>query len=58
MSHPAEGPLPHDPGDAQPPNEPAPDGAWLEARIPAVFVAVLATWVLIAAWKALRHLMG
>jgi hypothetical protein len=50
--------LPHDPGDAQPPNEPAPDGAWLEARIPAVFVAVLATWVLIAAWKALRHLMG
>ena len=46
MSHPAEGRLPHDPGEA-----------WLEARIPAVFAAVLATWVLIAAWKVLRQLM-
>jgi len=28
---------------------------WLEARIRAVFIAVLATQVLIAAWKAPRH---
>ena len=58
MSHPAEGRLPNGPGDPQPPNEPATDGAWLEARIPSVFAAVLATWVLIAAWKVLRHLMS
>ena len=57
MTHPAEGRLPHDPGGPQLPNEPASDGAWLEARIPAVFAAVLATWVLIAAWRVLRHLM-
>ncbi len=30
---------------------------WLEGRIPAVFVVVLVTWVLIAAWKIIRHLM-
>ena len=47
MSHPAEDRLPDEPAD----------GAWLEARIPAVFVAVLATLVLIAAWKVLRQLM-
>ena len=58
MSHPAEGPLPRDPGRPPPPNDPATDGAWLEARIPAVFAAVLATWVLIAAWKVLRQFMG
>lgn len=58
MSHPADRPLPHDPGDPQPPNEPATDVAWFEARIPAVFAAVLATWVLIAAWKVLRQFMG
>ena len=55
MSHPAEGRLPHDPGGPQPPHGPAPAGSWLEARIPGVFTAVLATWVLIAAWKVMRH---
>ncbi|HEX6139782.1 MAG TPA: hypothetical protein VF013_04865 [Candidatus Limnocylindria bacterium] len=40
------------------PDEPAPDAGWLEARIPAVFAAVLATWALIAGWKVLRHLLG
>lgn len=40
------------------PDESAPDGAWLEARIPAVLAAVLATWVLIAGWRVLRHLTG
>jgi hypothetical protein len=57
MSHPAEGRLWQDPNGTQPPKEPEADGAWLEARIPAVFAAALATWVLIVAWKALRHLM-
>lgn len=57
MTHPAEGRLPHDPRGPQLPNQSASDGAWLEARIPAVFAAVLATWVLIAAWWVLRHLM-
>ena len=50
--------MPPDPAGPQPANEPTPDGAWLEERIPAVFVAVLGTWVLIAGWKALRHLVG
>ena len=36
----------------------APDVPGLEARIPAVLLAVLATWVLIAAWKVVRQLMG
>ena len=59
MTHRAEGRVVRDPVDPpQPPEEPATDGAWFEARIPAVFAAVLATWVLIAAWKVLRHLMG
>jgi hypothetical protein len=49
MNHPAEDRVP---------DEPAPDEAWLEARIPAVFVAVLATGALIAAWKVFRHLVG
>ena len=49
MNHPAEDRLP----DGR-----APDGAWLEARIPAVFGAVLATWALIAAWKVFRQLVG
>jgi hypothetical protein len=49
MNHPADGRLP---------DEPAPDGGWLEARIPAVFAAVLAAWVLIAGWKVLRQLVG
>ena len=57
MIHPAEGRLPHDPAGPRPPSEPASGGAWIEARIPAVFAAVLATWVLIAALKVLRHLM-
>jgi len=57
MSHRAEGRLSNESVDPQPPNEPATDGAWLEARIPAVFAAVLATWVLIAAWQALSHLL-
>ena len=48
MSHPAEDRSPH---------QPAKDAGWLESRIPAVFVAVLATLVLIAVWKALRHFM-
>jgi len=54
MNHQTEDRLPPEPGGPQPPNEPAPDGAWLEARIPAVFAAVLATWVLIAGWRVLR----
>lgn len=58
MSHRAEDRLPRDPGDPPPtPNEPTTDGAWLEARIPAAFAVVLATWVLIVAWKVLRHFM-
>jgi hypothetical protein len=40
------------------PDEPVADGGWLEARIPAVFVAVLAAWALIAGWKVLRQLLG
>ena len=58
MTHRAEGRVVRDPVDPEPPNKSATDGAWFEARIPAVFAAVLATWVLIAAWKVLRHLMG
>jgi hypothetical protein len=38
-------------------NHPAEDDAWLEARIRVVFVVVVATWVLIVAWKVLRQLM-
>jgi hypothetical protein len=48
MSHPAED---------RSRREPVADARWLESRIPAVFVAVLATLVLIAVWKALRHFM-
>jgi hypothetical protein len=29
----------------------------LEARIPAVFAGVLATWVLIAGWKLVRDML-
>ena len=58
MSRPADGQVPRDQGGPPPPNGPASEGAGLEARIPAVFVAVLATWALIAAWKAFRNLMG
>jgi len=57
MNHPAERRLPNDPVDPQPSNEPATDGAWLEARIPVVFAAVLATWVLIGVWNAFRYVM-
>jgi hypothetical protein len=46
------------PTDDRLPDGPAPGGAWLEARIPAVFAAVLATWALIAAWKVFRQLVG
>lgn len=53
MNRPAEDRVPPDPGGSPPP-----DGAWLEARIPAVFVAVVATWLLIAGWKVFRHLAG
>lgn len=57
MNHPAEERLPPGAGST-PPIGPASDGAWLEARIPAVFAAVLATWLLIAGWKVLRQLGG
>lgn len=57
MNHPADDALSPEPG-GPPPGEPALGGAWLEARIPAVFAAVLATWLLIAGWKVLRQLGG
>lgn len=41
-----------------PADDPAPGGAWLEARIPAVLAAVLGTGVLVVVWRALRHLAG
>ena len=47
MTHPAEDRMP-----------PEPDPGWLEVRIPAVLAAVLATGLLIAGWKVLRHLVG
>jgi hypothetical protein len=49
MTHPTEGRVPP---------EPTRGGGWLEARIPAVFAAVLAAWALIAGWKVLRQLLG
>ncbi len=56
MSHPIEGRLNRDPRGLEAPHVPAPPGDWLEARIRAVFVAVLVTWVLIAVWKVIRQL--
>ena len=48
----------HHPTEDRLPDGPAPDGGWLEARIPAVLAVVLATWALIAAWKVFRQLVG
>lgn len=48
----------HHPAEDRLPDEPVPDAGWLEARIPAVLAAVVATWALIAAWKVFRHLAG
>ncbi len=56
-SHPSKGRLQHDPGSAAPPDETASVPDWFEARIPAVFAAVLTTWVLITAWKLLRAIV-
>jgi len=47
-SRPVEGRMTRDPSGAEQP----------ETRILAVFTAVLATGVLIAAWKIVRHFVG
>lgn len=56
MNHPADAPSYQGPGPAGPDAAPGETVA-IEARAPAVFAFVAATWVLVVAWKVVRLLL-